>query len=164
MKIKERLKNLPIYEPEFYKKKHNQKNLFTKDGKCYVHLALGYDYETEIFNILTKFNIFINMEFDYASRLEGSENPLYIKMNFQEVCRLVYDEVLNDVEYTYCKKLSYNVFKNGFMAYSIFFSNAALVIFQKKDQKELKIESVFSLEDNFKDYYKKVEVKQEDKI
>jgi len=163
MNINERLKTLPKYEKEFYKKKQNQKKLYLKDGKCFYQTALHYTYEMEMYQVLYEFKIFVNLEFKYHSRQGTDENgnAIFVRMPFQDVARLIYEEIIDKKElYPLCSQLTYNRFKKGFEAYTIFLTNASLVLSQNKEQTDVKMEKSFLIENSFEDFYKNYNVEE----
>lgn len=158
MNLADRLKNLPKYEKDFYSKKKNQKRLYLKDcKKNFYDVSLEPQYEMEIYDILHKYSMFPNLEYKYACRQGYQENgtPVYVKMNFQEVFKILYEEVTEHKEkYPLCSALSYNRLKKGFEAYTVFLCNATLVL-AYNEQKEIVIEKTFDVCNSFEEYYKK---------
>lgn len=160
MSIGERLNRLPKYEKDFYKKRNTQKALYEKNGKSLYNQALYYTYEKEIYEILFKLEIFVNMDFRYHAKqgYNDANEALFVRMNLQEVCGIVYEEAQNNKEfYPLCSELSLNRFKKGFEAYTAFLSNTALILLQDKEQTDIKIERSFNVSDSFESFYKSFE-------
>jgi len=159
-RIGARMNRLPKYEKDFFKKRHTQKALYEKNGKSLYNQALFYTYEKEIYEILYKLEIFVNMDFKYHAKqgINNNNESLFVRMSFQEVCGIVYEEALNNKElYPLCANITLNRFKKGFDAYTTFLSNTALVLLQDKNQTDIKIEKSFNVSESFDSFYKSFE-------